>query len=139
MTGTMRIAAIRLAHVDEGLDIYGLLLSTGMGEIKGLSWDDIYPYWLVAEMEGRIVGCLQACPGKPIGRLEFLAVAPDLSHSEKAIVARDLGYAGLETLKAMGCQASSSLVKDDNLSWQRIMERRGAIQFGHGSMYVWGI
>ena len=63
MSGKIEIG---LASNEDGDGIHRLVLTSGF-EIPGLDWHDIYPHWLVAEIEGKIVGCLQVCLGKPIG------------------------------------------------------------------------
>ena len=66
---------IRLAQDSEGEDIHHIL--DEVGQIPdGLDWSRVYPYWLVAEHDGIIVGCAQVLPGFPLGHFGFWGILP---------------------------------------------------------------
>jgi hypothetical protein len=71
------------------------------GALDTLQWDRIAPYWLVAEIGGEIVGALQTCPSRPIGRLEMLSLDRDLTHGAKALTVKALAYGGYGVIWAM--------------------------------------
>ena len=126
---------IRLAQNDEASQIQALLRYDGF-EVDDLDWSDIYPYWLVAWHDGKIVGCLQVCLGKPIGRLECLTLAPWLSSHRKGRILQDLVFAGLATLRASGAGAAASMVSFENRSLQRWVKRHGAARAYGGNIFV---
>jgi hypothetical protein len=125
---------VRMAHPDEGPVI---------GELEGMKfanwemdWSEIDPGWLVAEMDGRIVGAIQVSPGKPFGRLESMAVAKDLGSKERAVAVRDLCYAALATLRTAGCQAAIGMVQTQQPGFKQVAEHRGCFSFAEGDMMI---
>ncbi len=50
------------------------ILKESMQLIEGLDWTSLRPYWIVALHHDKVVGCVQALPGRPIGHLSCLAV-----------------------------------------------------------------
>ena len=126
---------IRLARNDEASQIQALLRPDNP-LVDELDWSDIYPYWLVAEVDGKIVGCLQVCLGKPIGRLECLTLAPWLSSHRKGRVLQDLVFAGLATLRASGAGAASGMVSFENRVFKRWLKRHGWLVAYSGNLLV---
>ena len=57
------------------------LLSANDLMIGGLDWSDIGDTWWVATHKDEVVGCVQVLLGKPLGVVNFLAVAPKFHHS----------------------------------------------------------
>lgn len=116
---------VRLAINSEGSIIRKLAeYSTLPQEFKDvLDWDDIYPYWLVAENGAGIIGCIQVCPGKPVGRVENLSIDPTASGQMRAKAFKMLVDEGLNTLRQMGSTASSSMVLFENKAAKRVFKR----------------
>lgn len=128
----MRNITVRLAKNEEGPQLERLLLGMQFG-LEGLDWSDIEPYWLVAEDEGRIIGCVQIILGKPMGWLEFLSVAQDLGKKRKAIVVRELAVnQGPALLKGFGAQVAMGTVPDELQSYIEVLVNRGIRNTGHG-------
>ena len=73
---------VRLASNYEGDLIRELVYQNGF-DLDWIDWNDIYPFWLVALMEENIVGCIQVCLSRPIGRIELLSINPDITHVYK--------------------------------------------------------
>ncbi len=130
--------SVRMATNEDGAVISALVASTGFEE-DYIDWTVIYPYWLVAEHEGKIVGTVQICPSRPIGRLEFLVTVPDLSHRLKAITVKRLLVTGVETLKLNGAQLVSGVVSFEMKSFKKMLKRRGAITALSGNLMVWRV
>lgn len=127
---------IRLAENSDGESLRELLAKSH-GEIVGLDWSDIYPYWLVAEKENRIVGCINLAPSKPIGRLDLLAIDPDLGPHARGKVVRALILQGLSTLKHQGCSGSVSSIPFNLRAYKKILKKHfGAIVIGQGNMVM---
>ncbi len=127
---------IRLATNDEGPIIKGFVAATGFKE-DYLDWSQIFPFWLVAIVEDEIVGCLQVCPSRPIGRLEFLYTVPELSHKMRGLVVWQLVVTGRETLKLEGAQLVSAMIPFELKSYKRLLKRRGATTALSGNLMVW--
>jgi hypothetical protein len=87
------------------------------------NWDDIFPYWLVAENGAGIVGCIQVCPGKPMGRLENLSLDVAMAPQQKARAAKMLIDGGAQTLRTMGSSVTSSMISFQNKSFKRMLKR----------------
>jgi len=118
--------AIRLAQNDDGRVLGNLVSRNGFYfEDFDIDWSRIYPYWLVAEVNGMIVGALQVCPGAPLGRLELLCTEPRLRKRQKAKVVRGLVDAGQATLLAAGSQLASGVIPHKMKSYKEIAKSRG--------------
>ena len=83
---------------DDGPRISELVSQMGFA-VEGLNWSNVRPSWLVAEIEGEIVGCVQALIGRPVGRLEFLSTSPKASPGEKFQIVLALIAHGLAMLQ----------------------------------------
>ena len=88
-----------------------------------LDWSDIYPYWLVAEKGGEIVGCLNVALSKPIGRLDLLSIDDSLSPHARGRAFRGLFMQGLATLGAAGAQTALGLVPFELKSFKRVLKK----------------
>ncbi len=124
---------IRIAQNSDGKIIEHLVKSSGF-DIKDIDWNDVYPYWLVADLNGEVIGCIQTCISKPIGRLEMLAVIEDLNPVLRSIVVKSLLYAGGATLKAAGAQIAMSMIEFGSQSFKKLLKRRGCVVVGQGNM-----
>lgn len=115
---------IRMARNAEGEQIRDLLVQNGF-KAPPLRWDDVEPFWLVAEHEGLVVGCIQVLLAKPFGHLEMLATVQNLPHRVRAVLIRDLLAAGSATLQKGGAQYAVGLVPFEMKTWKRLLKRRG--------------
>lgn len=130
---------IRLAVNGDGERIRQLVATTQI-DIPTLDWSDIYPYWIAAEINGQIVGCLNVALSKPIGRLDLLAVDGSLPPLARARVVKALIVQGLAVLKADGATATLSVVPFQLRSYRRILKKHfGAQVCGQGNMIVKGL
>ncbi|MFN3078146.1 MAG: hypothetical protein ABT940_15010, partial [Alphaproteobacteria bacterium] len=85
-----------------------------------MDWSHIYPYWLIGEINGIPKGTIMVNPGSPIGRMEFLCLDQTLSQQEKAILCRELSYAGIASCQQMGSQAVVSNIDTSDHAWREI-------------------
>lgn len=123
---------IRLATNDDGPRIAGL-----HHRFDDLDWSDIYPYWLVAEKGGEVVGCLNVALSKPIGRLDLLAIDGSLSPHARGKAVRGLIMQGIATLKAHGAQMVLSVVPFELKSYKRVLKKHfNATVEGQGNMIL---
>jgi len=117
---------IRLATNEDGQRIGGLLKASGFHfDDFQINWSDIYPYWLVAEVAGEVIGCVQACPSKPIGQIGLLSVDETVGIKARAIAYKTLVMGAAATLYMAGCQLASGVISDDEESWFGIAQKRG--------------
>ena len=100
-------------------------------------WSDIYPYWLVAEIDGEIVGCINVALSNPIGILDQMAVDFSLNSHAKGKVVRALIIQGLGTLKAAGASASVSMIPFELKSFKRVLKKHfGSVVVNQGNIIL---
>ncbi len=126
---------IRLADNSEGDKIHALVISNGF-TLEDLDWSKVYPYWLVAEHDGVIVGTIQVCPALPIGRIEMLSTRDDLSHQLRALTVRQLLLAATLTLRQMGAQMASGIVPFEMKKYKNILKKHGCVIASNGNLMV---
>lgn len=125
---------IRLAQNEDGERIRELVSNQ---VCDGLDWSDVYPYWLVAENNGRIVGCLNVALSKPIGRLDTLGVDGSLNPHARSKAVRGLILQGIATLKANGSGACLSIVPFELRTYKKILKKHfDALVIGQGNMII---
>lgn len=122
---------IRHAANTDGEAISELMFSVGYN--ARLDWSDIAGYWLVAEIEREIVGAIQICYGKPMGRLDLTGISPKLSAHRGARIYRDLVLSGLQTLHTFGAQTASGYVPFPNRNIKRFLKKIGGRSLGQGN------
>ncbi len=126
---------IRVSEDGDGERIHELLRGMGF-TIDGLDWASVANYWLVAETEGRIVGCVQFIAGKPVAWAELLAYDPALGHVMrakvvKALVENVIGAAGM-----FGATAVMGSVPFELKSYKKIIKRRGGVMVASGNLFA---
>ena len=127
---------IRLAQPDEGQLVHDLFTRFHGPSVDWFDWNDVYPYWLIGEIDFIPQGIVMVVPAKPFGFVENLHVNPALPTRAKAILARDLGYAAHDILRKSGAQGAFSTVGAAQTSWETIMKHRGAIETGFGTFLL---
>ena len=127
------MTSIRMAQNTDGETIQGLVQHAGF-TIDGIDWSDVYPYWLVAETGGLVVGCIQVLPGKPIGHTGMLAVRLDHVPREKARAVKKLVIAAMAVLKQGGAQLAMGVVPFELRSYKRALKNRGAVVVSRGNV-----
>ena len=126
---------VRLAQNEDGDTIHDLLHADGLN-LEGLDWHDIYPHWLVAEIEEKIVGCVEVLIGKPIGKMEFLATDDALSHRDRACVVKELFAQVGAVLKIAGVQMVSGSIPFEMKAYKRVVKRRGGVVLYSGNTFI---
>ena len=129
--------AIRIAESRDGECIRELLGVTGsiLDELP-IDWSDLGGNWLVAERSGQVVGCLQVCPAKAIGRLEHLGLDTQMSDPHRAACTKFLIETGYTTLRLWGSQCAMAFVPFDLAQYKRILKRRGCIVVSSGNFML---
>ena len=126
---------VALAGNGDGAEVQALVLAAGF-EVPGLSWGNIYPHWLVAKIGDDIVGCMEVLLGRPIGRLEHLAVDQDLDKRVRVAVLRSLIVQGMMALRKYGADLTSSMIPFEDKEWKKVLRKRGAAVMTSGNMMV---
>lgn len=127
---------IRLAENADGERIGNLVQSEGFYATAQMDWSDIEPHWIVAEMEGKILGVIQMCPGKPMGRVETLVIDPQVEGREKAMMVKSLVSAAVVAMEQYGAQMATGFVPHDLKSYRNVLKKRGAVPVDHGALYA---
>ncbi len=128
---------VRLARNDEGDTVAYLAASSGfVFDGWEIDWSDIYPHGLIAEIEGKVVGTVQICYGKPVGRLEMLALAHSLSRRERATVIMALTRVAEETLVQYGAQAASCMISFSMPDFKKFVKRNGGVTVDSGNIFL---
>lgn len=130
-----RDVEVRLAKDADGPAIGRLVVAAGFA-VATLDWSKVYPYWLVAERDGRVAGCIQVCMGLPIARLELMATDPELSKRMRARVVKSLLIHGLAMLKQQGAEIAAGVVPGELKDYQKILLHRGAIIIWSGDLFA---
>lgn len=124
---------IRLARQDDGALLQRLVAQSYGPSWEWVDWSDAYPYWLIGEVDGTPEGCVMASPGRPFGRVECLCANPALPVKTRAILLRNLGFAGVACCRQQGSQAVWSNFESTDTSWQGIAQKRGWMPVGSGT------
>ena len=125
---------VTFATDDEGMLIGELVKSNGFN-IEA-DWAEVNPHWLVAKDDGKIVGCLQVLPAKPISRGEMLATDLELNSMRRAQVAWRLIVAATAVFKMTGSQYASMMVLFENKHFKKLLKKRGAWTIGQGNIMI---
>lgn len=125
---------IRLARNGDGETIKNILARAGFGGLDSMRWDNIYPYWLVAERDGLILGCLQMAPSRPVAWLEYLGVEQEISLRDRTKVVRQLLQQGGESMKLHGANRVIGFIPFKERMYKKILKRNGLRVVASGNM-----
>jgi len=133
-----RDVTVRLAKNDDGDAVAALMEKIGAFQWDNweIDWHDLEPNWLIAEHSGDIVGCIQAIPAHPIGRIEILAVDPALGILVKTAVVKGLTSHAMGILKMYGSQCASSIIPSRLGSYLDALLERDWIVLESGSIVM---
>ena len=127
----------RLAVNEEGPRVAELAATCGfVFSDWEIDWSTIHPHWLVADHLGELLGCLQICYGRPVGRLEILGFDPSLEKDDKREVIEVLIRSGFKLLKDYGATASSSMIPFELKAYTRWLKRRGGVTLASGNIIM---
>jgi len=115
---------VRLGENKEGHIIRDIVVGTYGDLWSDFDWTNIKPYWLVAEVDGEIKGCIQIFVGKPISMLEFLCFKKEVADGERALIIKALSKFGLTSLYGSGASAVVGTVPFFLKSWKKVLKRQ---------------
>ena len=129
---------LRYSLPSDGPLLYRLYLDSGKSPLEGIDWTgDVGGYWIVAEVDGVAMGCIQVCPSLPIARVELLCVPVDVPYRLKARLVSKLTDMAKVVCRKLGAQAISYVFHPTRYKdWPRIAQRRGAVKWASGDMYL---
>lgn len=125
---------IDLAQNDEGEAIAAVLKANGV-ELEA-DWSKVFPHWLVASVDARVVGCCQILFSKPIGYIEFLFVHPETPFKLRAISLRKLLLGGIASLQHAGCQYVGGAVDTKNKKFSNVLTDLRFFKVGQADLLV---
>jgi hypothetical protein len=128
---------VKLAADEEGHRVAELAATCGF-EFPDweINWSDVHPHWLVADHRGDLLGCLQLCYGRPVGRLEMLGVDSSLKSPTRALVVNMLLLTGCSILKEYGAQGVSGHISFKSKWFKRWLKKRGAFTIDSGNLVL---
>lgn len=110
---------VDLALDDVGPEIGKLLAENGI-DLPG-GWEKVFPHWLTACVDGKLIGCVQVMPVRPVGRCEFLCVKQSAPFKLRAIAVRKLIAAAMSTCHMAGCAYVAGLVGGENGKFEGVL------------------
>jgi len=113
---------IRIARPEDA-GVLDTLTADFLGPYK-VQWEGATPDWLVAEVNGEVLGCTQLCIGRPIGRIEMLSISKRLDLREKHAIMVELCRGGLFALQQTGSQIVTVFVSFDHKGFKRLLKKR---------------
>ena len=125
------MSIIRPSVSGDGPAIKTLMEAMGEG-LPGIDWSANEPFWLVAEEDGDVVGCIQAVVALPLGYISNLAVREDRRMGRLKL---RLAAEALRALKAGGCQHAVGFVPFHMTKWRQALLKSGAVEGQDGTIF----
>lgn len=123
---------VRAARKDDAAAIKRLLAASDQD--LPVSFEDVEGFWLVAERDGDVVGCLQICYGRPIGCLEMLALDERLSDIASGHARWELAVTGMAMLYRHGASFVRCFIPFRDKAHKNALRKRGAKVAGQGNL-----
>lgn len=129
---------VRMAKNDDGDAVAALMKKDGCWQFDGweVDWSDLEPFWLLAEHDGVLLGCIQVVPAKPVGHMDELVIDPDLLLKSRYMVARALTDHAVATIKMYGAQAAQSIITTDQKSFFEGAKNRDWTEIDQGHIMM---
>jgi hypothetical protein len=138
MTPYGRNIQVRMAKNSDGDAVAALMDQSGSFQFDDwtIDWSDLDPTWLVAECDGKILGCVQSLPAKPIGRIEILCVDMSIEIDERRQIWLDLYRHAIAMHVMFGSQAVLCMISYLNTPMVHGAEKHGWIKTDEGFMFI---
>lgn len=125
---------VRMAQDDEALVVSNLVseifdMGGWMPEFK-----TIFPYWLVAEIAGEVVGTVNLRISLPVSSIEMLSIDPQLGKIDRSRTALMLIDSAITCCGAAGSTVFSCMIPEAMESYQQVLEDRGMVVGSQGSI-----
>lgn len=126
---------IRLALDEAGPEIGKLLADNGV-VLPGVTWEKVFPHWLIACDGDEVIGCVQVLPAKPVGYLEFLFVKPSAGFKLKAIAIRKLLLQGFASLYQYGSKYVGGVVSTKNKKFADVLGKLNFVPVSSADIHL---
>ena len=111
---------IRMAKAKDEPRLADLVDFTGLPPVN---WEGAHPNWIVAEVDGEIVGTIQIALARPVGHAEFLNVDLGLTGRERFWVSLKLSKAAEYALKSTGSDFLTAVVRFENKGFKKLLKK----------------
>jgi hypothetical protein len=125
---------VRMAQDSEASIVAGLVKPHFQFVGWDLKFETVFPYWLVAEVAGEIVGTINIRISVPISTAEMLVVKPGFERDERRMIALLLADSATVICLEHGAEAMSAMVFDEMGSFVDYCKENGGMVGGHGSI-----
>ena len=127
---------VRMAQDDDVKAVQGLL--DEIVDIGGWrpTLDKIFPYWLVAEMAGEIVGIINLRISMPFSSVELLSIDSRVTQRERGEILLMLTDSAMAIAASAGSQAVTSMIPDEMESYLKVAQHRGYQSVGKGTIVL---
>lgn len=129
----MREVQVRFARDGEGMAI-AQMVHCSHDAVPNTTWEKVYPFWMVAEREGELIGCVQVCYSIPVGRMEFMSFVPNLPFRTRALAVKALLHLGSLTLKKSGAQVVAGCLGFEQKGFKQILKDQGCVVLTSGNV-----
>lgn len=127
---------VMVAKPEHGPLIRDLIGANEWPGLESVDWTDLGGQWVMMLVDEAHAGCVQLLPGRPVGRIEHMGLAPWLSKRERAeVVSAAIAY-GCGLLKLAGSQIVMTLVPHELEGYRRVLRRRGAVEVSDNRMMI---
>jgi hypothetical protein len=117
---------VALSTPEDMQDVKRLCQQTGYDlPYNDIDWETSFPYWLVARVDEKIVGCLQVVPSRPMGYAEFLALDETLEPVLKARVFKAIESQAKAVMQLGGSSLMGFMITFPFKNYKRLLKRRG--------------
>jgi hypothetical protein len=125
---------VRLAQDSEKEIVAGLVNEYfRIGDWK-LKFESVFPYWLVAEVAGEIVGTINIRISVPVSTAEMLMVKPEFDRPQRREIANLLIDAATVICGGHGAEAISAMVGEEMGSFVDFCRDIGGVDGGRGNI-----
>jgi hypothetical protein len=97
-------------------------------------FETVFPYWLVAEISGEVVGTINLRISLPVSSIEMLAMDPTLTTIERQTVSMMLIDSAITCCGAAGATVFSCMIPEAMQSYQEVLIDRGMEIGGQGAI-----
>jgi hypothetical protein len=129
----LREIHVRFARDSEGM-VIAQMVHCSHEAVPHTTWEKVYPYWMVAEKDEEIIGCVQVCYSIPVGRMEFMSFLPNLPFRTRALAVKALLNLGALTLKKSGAQVVAGLLGFDQKVFKAHLKAEGCTVLASGNV-----
>lgn len=126
---------IDLATNEDGSAIADVLKENGI-VLEGADWSKVFPHWLVARFDGKVMGCCQVLVSKPVGYVEFMFVRPSAPFKMRAIAMRKLIVQSMSTLSHAGCNYVGGIIAQKNHKFTGVITKLNFVKSFPADLYV---